>query len=185
MSITDNVSIRQARLYDIPVIARIEYESSPTPWSAESLTHDVKDNDKAYMAVIEIMPEGSPSELPDVIGYADMWVIAGEAQLNNIAIDEAYRGRHNGEQLLSHMLEKSAELGCEVMTLEVRAGNRTAIALYTKMGFRQVAVRKAYYRDNREDAILMDKNITAVEADYSIDIEFEVEVETSDSEQND
>lgn len=157
--------IRKAKLYDVPAIASIERNTSNTPWSADALTKDVTKNDKAYVAVAALPCE--EGDVPEIIGYADMWVVAGEAQLNNIAIDERYRGNHIGEALLSHMLEKSRELGCDLMTLEVRSGNTAARSLYKKAGFTEAGVRRGYYRDNREDAILMNRNIGDVEVDYS------------------
>lgn len=156
--------VRQARLYDVPAIARLEDDSSATPWSAESLKNDVMKNDKAYVAVATLPCE--EGDVPEVIGYADIWSVAGESQLNNIAVDKNYRGRHIGEMLLSHMIDKSRSLGCDTMTLEVRISNTAAISLYTKMGFVRDAIRRGYYRDNKEDAVLMSRNIAAVEVDY-------------------
>ena len=159
--------IRQAKLYDVPQIARIEQDTSNTPWSASSITDDVTKNDKAYVAVITLpAPEG---EVPDVIGYSDMWVVADEAQLNNIAVDARYRGIGLGERLLTHMTDKARSLGCSLMTLEVRAGNSTAISLYSKMGFGKVGLRHRYYKDNHEDAVLMNKQL----GDLDVVIEIE------------
>lgn len=163
MSDTEYI-VRQAKLYDVPQIAWLEQETSSTPWSAASLTNDITKNDKAYVAVVSL-PAGE-GEVPDVLGYADMWVVAGEAQLNNIAIAEKYRGQHLGEMLLSHMINKARSLGCELMTLEVRSGNTPALSLYDKMGFTRVAVRRGYYRNNHEDAILMNRVIGEVDVDY-------------------
>ncbi len=184
---TNEYQIRKAKLYDVPAIAAIERNTSNTPWSAEAITKDIIKNDKAYVAVAALpCKEG---EVPDIIGYADMWVVAGEAQLNNIAIDELYRGNHIGEALLSHMIETSRELGCELMTLEVRAGNNTARSLYRKAGFTEAGVRRGYYRDNREDAILMNRIIGDVDVDYATDdrnedrgdtgLQIDIEIETT------
>lgn len=152
------ITIRQAKIYDVPAISRIESRTSNTPWSADAITHDILSNDKAYIVVAVCGDE--------TVGYADMWVVAGEAQLNNIAIDEAWRGNHFGEALMSHMIERAIELNCDVMGLEVRRSNETAISMYHKAGFQDIAVRRGYYRDNREDAILMNKDLNAIEADY-------------------
>ena len=156
--------IRKARLYDIPAVARLEEATSGTPWSAESLTNDITKNENAYMAVAAL--KGPEDEVPEIIGYADIWIIAGEAQLNNIAVDEKYRGMHIGEALLEHMIEVSRRAGCTVMTLEVREGNTAARPLYTKLGFKETAVRRGYYTDNNEDAILMDKNYDDLDVEY-------------------
>ena len=149
--------IRQAKIYDVPAIARIERETSASPWSADALTRDVTSPERAYVAVALIGDER--------IGYGDVWLVAGEAQLNNIAVDSRYRGMHAGEGLLRHLMEVSRDAGCSVMTLEVRAGNKAALALYDKAGFRCVGVRSRYYRDNGEDAVLMDRYLDALDTD--------------------
>lgn len=159
--------IRQAKLYDIPAIARIEEHTSAEPWSAQTLTNDVTRNDNAYVAVVIDGDEVSGEK----VGYADMWTIAGEAQLNNIGIEAEYRGRGLGEALLKHMIDKAIELGCDVMTLEVRAGNTPARSLYRKLGFVEVGLRNGYYGDNHEDAILMDKSLSVTDGEVRIDIE--------------
>lgn len=166
--------IRQAKLYDVPAIARIERETSSTPWSAESITHDITANDSVYIAVMEIFPAGENGEpegpAVDKIGYADMWMVAGEAQLNNIAIDQKYRGHGLGRKLLEHMTDEALDRGCTEMTLEVRRSNETAISLYRKLGFIENGIRPRYYRDNHEDAVLMSMPLHRRDLEVEIDI---------------
>ena len=164
--------IRQAKLYDVPAISRIENATSGTPWSADAITQDVTSKDRAYVAAVVCGTE--------VIGYADMWIVAGEAQLNNIAIDEKFRGLSYGEQLLGHMISRAKELGCDSMTLEVRASNAAARSLYKKAGFAETAVRRRYYRDNNEDAILMTRDLLVedVTVERTADFDIEIDVET-------
>ncbi len=149
--------IRKANIDDIPAIAVIEEHTSKTPWTSEAITSDVTKNDFAYVAVVcdEKSNEGCDAK---VAGYSDMWTIAGEAQLNNIGIEESSRGNGLGEKLLIHMINAAIERCCDVMTLEVRRSNMPAIGLYKKLGFVEVGIRKEYYSDNHEDAILMNKN---------------------------
>ncbi len=164
------LKIRQARLYDVPALARIERDSFTSPWSAEEITREVTGNGKSYVAVAEI--DGEP------VGYADMWIVAGEAQLFNIVVDPAYRGNEIGLRLLSHML-KVAAATCNVITLEVRRSNVPAISLYLKSGFRQTGLRKNYYRDNNEDAVLMDRDLDE-EEDYGSgenDLDVDIEIQ--------
>ena len=145
------LTIRQAKLFDVPAMARIERESFVHPWSAEEITRDVAVNDRAYVAVAEMNGE--------ICAYADMWIARGEAQLYNIVVDPAYRGMGIGEILLRCMAQKAAYFGCTSMTLEVRRSNIPAINMYHRKGFRDVGVRRGYYDDNKEDAILMDMDI--------------------------
>lgn len=142
--------IRKAVAEDISSVARIERETSAIPWSRESLAFDITDNDRAFVAVITV---ADPDDL--VIGYADMWMIAGEAQLNNIAVDEKSRGNHYGGRLLKYMIDEAARHECDIMTLEVRTGNVAAIAMYKNAGFTEDGIRRNYYQDNDEDALLL------------------------------
>lgn len=156
------ILIRKAALYDVPAIARIERESFVTPWSAEEITRDIVKNDRAYVAVAELDGETA--------GYADMWIISGEAQLYNIAVDPAFRRHEVGIRLLEHMMEVASET-CDIMTLEVRRSNIPALSLYAAKGFRQTGIRKNYYEDNHEDAVLMDRDLTGSSDGLEVDIE--------------
>lgn len=153
---TAEIRIRQAKLYDVPAMARIERESFEDYWSPDELTKDVTCSDGSiYVAVAESGGEKA--------GYADMRIVAGEAQIYNIAIAPEFRRQGIGEALLRHMVDKSEELGLDVITLEVRSGNEAAMALYEKMGFKAVGSRKGYYAKGKEDAVLMDKELGQIE----------------------
>lgn len=159
---TAEIRIRQAKLYDVPAMARIERASFEDYWSPEELTKDVTcDDGSIYVAVAEIGDEKA--------GYADMRIVAGEAQIYNIAIAPEFRRQGIGEALLNHMVEKSEELGLDVITLEVRSGNEAAMALYEKMGFRPVGTRRGYYSKGKEDAVLMDKELGKIEVSVQVD----------------
>jgi ribosomal-protein-alanine N-acetyltransferase len=90
-----------------------------------------------------------------IIGFSGIWMMADEAHITNIAVSEAYRGRGIGELLLIATIDLARELKASSMTLEVRASNTVAQNLYSKYGFEKAGIRKGYYLDNREDAILM------------------------------
>ena len=139
-----------------------------SPWSAEDITRDVAFNEKSYVAVAEI--NGEP------VGYADMWLVAGEAQLYNIVVDPAYRGNEIGFRLMSHMISIASRT-CKVINLEVRHSNVPAISLYLKSGFRQVGERKKYYRDNGEDAVLMDRDLSEEDENIEDGNDLEVDIE--------
>jgi len=98
-----------------------------------------------------------------IIGFAGLWLMAGEAHITNIAVRESYRRRGIGELLLISMIELSLGLGAHLVTLEVRASNTAAQSLYAKYSFAQVGLRRGYYTDNREDGVLMTlENITSI-----------------------
>ncbi|MFH0942399.1 MAG: ribosomal protein S18-alanine N-acetyltransferase [Chloroflexota bacterium] len=98
-------------------------------------------------------PAGPGREL--VLGFAGIWVLVDEAHLTNIAVRQSERERGVGELLLISMIELSQKLKTVFVTLEVRVSNTTAQTLYTKYGFKEVGLRRHYYTDNREDALLM------------------------------
>lgn len=160
--------IRQAKIYDVPALARIEEESFVSPWSPEEIARDVVMNERAFVAVAEL--DGIP------VGYADMWLVAGEAQLYKIVVDPAYRRSSIGKKLLEYMVRVAMD-SCSVMTLEVRRSNIPALALYGKGGFRDVGVRRGYYSDNGEDAILMNKDLDTEDSSSGNNNDLEVDVE--------
>jgi len=90
-----------------------------------------------------------------IVGVAGFWVMVDEAHIITIAVRNAYRRQGIGERLLISIIEMAMELKADVVTLEVRTSNKQAQALYYKYGFRQVGIRRAYYTDNGEDALLM------------------------------
>ena len=93
---------------------------------------------------------------PDSIaGYVSVWYQGDEAHITEIAVREVLRGQGLGELLLIGSLREALKYGSQVMTLEARVSNFIAQRLYEKYGFKHVGVRKAYYSDNREDAVIM------------------------------
>lgn len=138
---------RPMRVDDIETICEIEKEAFPTPWTAGAFHNELTNNHFAQYLVMEM--EGT------IAGYAGMWLIMDEAHITNIAVRTPYRGRKLGERLLTELRRKAWSKGAKRMTLEVRVTNRIAQNLYEKMGFRSVGVRKGYYTDNNEDALIM------------------------------
>jgi ribosomal-protein-alanine N-acetyltransferase len=90
-----------------------------------------------------------------IVGFSGIWMIADEAHLTNIAVRQQYRGKGLGELLVIATVDLALEFEASFMTLEVRASNLAAQSLYQKYGFTQMGVRRGYYLDNREDAIIM------------------------------
>jgi ribosomal-protein-alanine N-acetyltransferase len=157
---SEEIRVRQAKLYDVPAMARIERDSFGAPWSAEEITKDVTAGGNVYVAVAECGDEKA--------GYGEIRMVAGEAQIYNIAVAPEFRREGIGEALLRHMIEKAEDDGCTLVTLEVRGGNEAAMALYHKLGFREVGRRKGYYAKGGEDAVLMDLDLRTIEIEVSI-----------------
>ena len=95
------------------------------------------------------------NEAYDIAGYISVWYQGDEAHITEIAVKESLRGRGIGELLLIGSLKAAIEHGSKVMTLEARVSNFIAHRMYEKYAFKSVGIRKAYYADNREDAVIM------------------------------
>lgn len=144
---SSNATIRRMTIDDIDVVAAIEAATFPTPWSREAFEKELTTNAVARYLVAEV--EGA------VIGFAGAWIILDESHVTNIAILKDYRGCGYGRQLTAALMQYLANLGAAYATLEVRKSNTVAQNLYTSLGFVKLGVRKRYYEDNQEDAILM------------------------------
>ena len=99
--------------------------------------------------------ESEDKEAFDIAGYVSVWYQGDEAHITEIAVKESLRSRGIGELLLIGALEAAIEYGSKVMTLEARVSNFIAHRMYQKYNFKSVGIRKAYYSDNREDAVIM------------------------------
>ncbi|MCZ8515669.1 ribosomal protein S18-alanine N-acetyltransferase [Paenibacillus filicis] len=141
-------TFRPMRVEDIPEVCDIEHEAFATPWTSGAFVNELTNNQFARYVVLE-------GEEGEVAGYGGMWLIMEEAHVTNIAIRDKYRGRKLGKRLLAELQCTAAFYGAVRMTLEVRPSNLVAQALYEQMGFRSVGVRRGYYTDNKEDAIIM------------------------------
>lgn len=90
-----------------------------------------------------------------VVGFIGTWIVLDEAHITNIAMHPDYRKQGIGSKLLKEFLDYCKNQGCVAFTLEVRSSNKAAQALYEKYNFKQEGIRKGYYEDNKEDAIIM------------------------------
>jgi len=142
-----SVHFRTMGLEDIPDVMVIEHESFSLPWTEQAFRSEMTINHFARYLIMEVNGEAA--------GYAGMWTVMDEAHITNIAVRTAYRGRKLGARLLDELLGMAESLGLERATLEVRVSNEVARRLYVKMGFREIGVRKGYYSDNNEDAVIM------------------------------
>ncbi len=139
----------------IPQIAALEQASFSHPWSVEQLQAELwKDNGVILVA------EGEDGL---VLGYAGLQVVLDEGYINNVAVAAPYRRQGVAGQLLNAFL-RFGQAKLAFLTLEVRASNASAIALYEKLGFQQAGLRRNYYDDPTEDGLIM-----TLEFDHEID----------------
>ncbi len=141
------VIIRQAVPGDAEGIYEIEKLCFPDPWSMDALTFELEGNPRAFYVVAEL--DGR------VVGYAGLWIIGDEGHITNVAVKPGFRNRKIGEGIIGVMIDFTSGEGIAHHTLEVRKSNVPAINLYEKFGFRTEGVRKKYYQNNGEDALIM------------------------------
>ena len=139
--------IRQAVPGDAEGIYEIEKLCFPDPWSMDALTFELEGNPRAFYVVAEL--DGR------VVGYAGLWIIGDEGHITNVAVKPGFRNRKIGEGIIGVMIDFTSGEGIAHHTLEVRKSNVPAINLYEKFGFRTEGVRKKYYQNNGEDALIM------------------------------
>ncbi len=179
-------SLRPMRLSDASQVAGIEREAFSTLWTATNYKRGLRSLHEEYLVCVHrgqsapllplprrslldvlrrrpLPPEAAePPEL--VVGFVGVWFTGGEGHITSIAVHEAYRRQGLGELLLMGAVEITERQQQQVVTLEVRVSNIAAQNLYQKYGFSEVGVRRHYYSDNREDALIMSTDtITASE----------------------
>jgi len=127
-------------------ILDFEKECFTIPWSKNMFLDELQNDLARYMVI---------SYSGKIAGYGGMWIILDEAHITNIAIDPKHQKHGLGSQLLMHMIKQAEAEGAKQMTLEVRESNLAALKLYRKFGFIECGIRKKYYEDNQEDALIM------------------------------
>lgn len=142
-----HATVRLMTTEDTEQICEIERECFTLPWSAAAFHNELVHNHFAHYMVVELDQH--------IIGYGGMWNIMDEAHVTNIAVRPSARGQGWGERIMLELMKAAVYLGSRKMTLEVRVSNFTAQSLYEKLGFRGTGVRKGYYSDNHEDALIM------------------------------
>jgi ribosomal-protein-alanine N-acetyltransferase len=139
--------IRPIAPEDIDVVWTIEKLCFSIPWSRQSFVLEIEKNKCARYFVAE--------DSGVVVGYGGVWLVVDEAHITNIAVHPLFRRRGIGRAILRALMTEAHRIGIEKMTLEVRISNKAAQGLYRKLGFIEMGVRKGYYSDNNEDALIM------------------------------
>jgi [ribosomal protein S18]-alanine N-acetyltransferase len=143
--------IRLMTTDDIDSVLMVENASFTTPWSRSAFVSELANTGFTRYFVAEW--DGR------LVGYAGMWIILDEVHITNIAVHPQWRGKKIGEALLCKVIEDAVLAGCIGITLEVRVSNDVARNLYRKYGFNDEGIRKGYYSDNNEDAVIMWKRV--------------------------
>ena len=135
----------------VPQIAQLETQCFSDPWSEKSIASELENPLSLWLVALQ-------GDL--VVGYVGSQSVLGEADMMNIAVDQAYRRRGIGKNLVLQLVEKLKEQGVHSLSLEVRQSNAPAISLYEEMGFQQVGLRPNYYRNPKENAMIFRKEWT-------------------------
>jgi ribosomal-protein-alanine N-acetyltransferase len=144
----NTIKIRKMTKNDIKQVMEIESVSFGNfHWKPEAFTAEMENNIGQYFI--------AEDEHKNLLGYCGFWLIMEEAHITTIAVQPTLRKQGIGEKLLQKMIDAGYEKGVKWFTLEVRAGNIAAQNLYYKYNFKSLGLRRKYYQDNDEDAMIM------------------------------
>ena len=129
-------------------VAELEKLCFHDPWSEKSIAGELNNLLSLWVVAVED---------DRVVGYVGSQTVCGESDMMNIAVHPDYRRRGIARSLVEYLIRELANRGSECLTLEVRSSNESAQALYEMLGFQQVGLRKNYYRNPREDALILRK----------------------------
>jgi ribosomal-protein-alanine N-acetyltransferase len=179
------LKIRFMRRQDISQVPEIEHDAFPTEWPPTNFPRELENKLAYYIVIYESLknspqhmpvdrekqpglfdrvlrvfsrsqtPKENQLEEVPILGYAGMWIMADEAHITSIASHKEHRHQGIGEALLICLIELAIVKHARIVTLEARVSNQIAQNLYYKFGFDKLGIRKAYYLDNREDAVIM------------------------------
>jgi ribosomal-protein-alanine N-acetyltransferase len=147
--------IRKMTLDDVPAVVDLDQKSFSLPWPERSFRFELTDNPASRCWVAEVEEK--------IVGMIVVWLIVDEAHVATIATHPDFRRQGIAKRLLSHALGKLIEQGARSSFLEVRESNLAAQELYRKFGYEETGRRQRYYKDNDEDAILM--NLSSLSAE--------------------
>lgn len=146
------VRFRPMTLADLDQVVAIDRVSFPTPWPRDAFLYELKRQRHSICWVAEVDdPDGSRS----VAGSIVIWLIMDESHIGTLAVRPSHRGQKIAQKLLAWSLLACYDKGVRQALLEVRESNQAAQKLYRKFGFEAVGLRKNYYKDTHEDAVLM------------------------------
>ena len=148
---TTEVMLRDMRWWDIPAVHAIETSSfTADAWSVAQFWSELAEPTRWYVCA---------QLAEDIVGYAGLFVLPPDADVQTIAVGTQARGRGVGQLLLTALIERARDLGCRSLLLEVRVDNSAALRLYRSAGFVEMSRRARYYADG-SDALVMSRDLT-------------------------
>ena len=150
-----NLILRKMTVDDVPAVVELDQKSFSLPWPERSFRFELTDNPASRCWVADL--DGK------IVGMIVVWLIVDEAHVATVATHPDYRRQGIGKRLLAYALRQMIQDGARSSFLEVREGNLVAQEMYRKFGYEVTGRRRRYYRDNDEDAILMNLDSLDVE----------------------
>jgi ribosomal-protein-alanine N-acetyltransferase len=143
------ICIRRMQSNDLDGIMAIEPAAFGSHhWSLRSFENELSNDSGCYFAAVA-------ADTDELVGYSGFWLIGEEAHITTLAVHPDYQRQYIGERLLVNDILEAKKVGARWMTLEVRVSNERAQHLYYKYGFKSLGLRKCYYQDNNEDALVL------------------------------
>ena len=141
------IIVRPMTVEDLDGVMSVEFDSFLTPWSRTAFEEELTQNRLARYIVA--------AEDGNIVGYAGTWLVINEAHVTNVAVSGQHRREGIGRLLMEKLMELARDSGMDSMTLEVRVTNAAARHLYQQMGFVEAGIRKNYYSETKEDALIL------------------------------
>lgn len=148
---SSNVNIRRMQINDIQQVVNIEKLCFAIPWTYNAFNQELRENKLAVYFVAENDDQ--------IVGFGGAWHVVDEFHITNIAVNPSCRGLGIGRDIVEELIKDAYEKNISRITLEVRKSNLIAQGLYKDLGFKLGGIRKEYYDDNREDALIMWKEL--------------------------
>ena len=142
------IEIRKMKTQDVPQIAELEKICFSDPWSEVSIASELENPLSCWLVAVEE---------EKVVGYVGSQTVLDGSDMMNIAVDPAFRRKGLAEALINRLIDLLRQRKSRCLVLEVRASNAPAITLYGKLGFTEIGCRRNYYRNPKEDALILRK----------------------------
>lgn len=155
--------LRRALPADVPALVALEAACFTHPWTPAQIREEVARVPPDTVLVLE-GPESPGGVPPGIRAYCSFRLVVDEMHVMNVAVDPGYRRQGLARRLLAFAMARAARAGARRALLELRAGNREALALYDSLGFGSLGVRREYYREPTEDALVLARDLCGAES---------------------
>lgn len=143
----ENIRIVPMTAEHIPELVRLEKMCFSTPWDEKALSDELENHTAHFLTAVD--------DIGSVLGYIGSFIVCESCYISDVAVFPQNRRKGVGKALIEELCRLAGELGAESVSLEVRPSNSAAISLYSSMDFEEVGLRKNFYRDPEEDALIL------------------------------